>query len=349
MERSDNIDFSVIDPIVDPLWENLVRSHPEGGIFHHPAWLELLRDQYHFKIVAVCGKRNDIVVAGIPFCTMRGLTLRNRWVCLPFSDHCGPLAFSAQDLRILLEHIRSEAAYKKIHVQVRSQLGPGLGYSVGRKGWLHVMNIDGDASYPLNSFKPRVRRAINKISKLGLTTEIRRDAESVDIFWRLHLLSRRRQGVPIQPRGYFEKFFDKIIAQDLGFVSLSRYKDCVISAGVFCTFKNVITYKYGASDPSYREMPASYSMLWEAMRYAKQRGFSIFDFGKTDASNEGLRRFKSGWASRQQELRYSYYPSVPCRNVFTFVENRLAKPLIRHGPTFVCRYTGELMYKYFGA
>ncbi len=88
-------------------------------------------------------------------------------------------------------------------------------------------------------------------------------------------------------------------------------------------------------------------MFWCAINEAKRRGFEIFDFGRTELNNEGLRKFKLGWGTIEEPLYYSYYPKAPENSKFKFIKDKIVTPFIRHSPKFVCRLSGELLYKYF--
>jgi hypothetical protein len=89
-------------------------------------------------------------------------------------------------------------------------------------------------------------------------------------------------------------------------------------------------------------------MLWDTMLYARQSGFSRFDFGKTDLANTGLRFFKSGWNTKESELSYSFFPTVPSAGLQSILKKKLIEPAIRRSPAIVCRMAGEALYKYFG-
>ena len=75
--------------------------------------------------------------------------------------------------------------------------------------------------------------------------------------------------------------------------------------------------------------------------------YSTFDWGRSDASNEGLRRFKNRWGCCESPLYY-------CRN-HEMQNGGLGEKLapfvttvINKSPLWVCRLSGELFYKYFG-
>jgi len=108
---------------------------------------------------------------------------------------------------------------------------------------------------------------------VGLTAELRRDPPALDLFYRLHLATRRRQGVPTQPRRFFSLLHRHVIEPGLGFVALTRHGERCVSAGVFCAAGRTVTYKNGASDPRATELAPNHPMLWAALRFASESGF----------------------------------------------------------------------------
>ena len=350
MQHQSSKSVRVIDPVADPRWLSFISSHSRAGIFHHPAWLAVLRDSYKWKTYALCLEQDGNLVAGIPFCEVGGVGFRRKKLaCLPFSDHCSPLAFTPADLTYLLDQAIARAVSLRARLEIRHSLDGESGYELSRKFCLHVSDLDLEPDRLMKRLKSRVQRSIRKAQKGDYKTEIRRDREAMDIFYRLHLKTRRKQGVPIQPRRFFALFHRHIIEGGLGFISLTRSGALYISAGVFCGFNGTLTYKYGASDPEHLDVSPNHLMFWDTMLHARQEGFSRFDFGKTDLSNSGLRFFKSGWNSTETELPYSYFPTAPSAGLLELLNRKVIKPTIKRSPEIVCRMAGEGLYKYFGA
>lgn len=349
-DMRESYQIAVIDPTSSSMWNAFVESHPDATIFHHPAWVTLLRKQYGFRPLAICLQQGDAVVAGMPFCELvRPFSKRKRLVGLPFSDHCGPLSFSASQLSDLLARICSLAGQEHLQVEIRWEPPPGSPFKPAEPHWLHETHLIGDESQLFKSFKERVQRHVKRAQKAGLRTRIRRDEAAMDIFYELHLKTRKRQGVPIQPRGYFRRLQECIVDANRGFVAVTGDGQQNMSAGVFLHFKKTITYKYGASDPAHVNQAPNYLMMWEAMLHAKKEGFSRFDFGKTSVGNEGLRHFKNGWSPEETTLSYAYFPEAVSSASFDRVNRRIVEPLIKHSPTLVCRLAGEILYKHFAA
>jgi lipid II:glycine glycyltransferase (peptidoglycan interpeptide bridge formation enzyme) len=349
MQHQSSKSVCVIDPVADPRWLSFISSHSHAGIFHHPAWLALLRDCYKWKTYALCIEQDGNLVAGIPFCEVGTVGLRRKkLVCLPFSDHCAPLAFTPEDSKYLLDRAMAHATSLRARLEIRHSLDGESGYEQSKKYCLHVSGVELEPERLMKRLKARVQRSIRNAQKSNLKTEIRRDTGAVEIFYRLHLNTRRRQGVPIQPRRFFALFHRYIIGGGLGFISLTRSGALYISAGVFCEFNGTLTYKYGASDPAYLYASPNHLMFWDTMVHARQEGFSRFDLGKKDLSNSGLRFFKGGWNSTETELPYSYFTTAPSSGLLELLNKKLIEPTIKKSPAIVCRLAGEGLYKYFG-
>ena len=108
-----------------------------------------------------------------------------------------------------------------------------------------------------------------------------------------------------------------------------------------------MTYKYNASRPEFwRERP-NHALIWHAMEWACANGFRTFDFGLTHFPNPGLRDFKRRWAAREEVLHRSVVAdtALQSRSPDGMPERALGA-VVRHGPLWLCRGIGELLYKH---
>jgi len=306
------------------------------SIFHHPSWFSVLQKTYGFQIKII----SDNNSYGIPF-----YTNNKKYVSLPFSDYVKILTTKEETDRILRNLILKNS---KVSIEIRDKY-EGEGFENKLVGYTHSLSLIPSEEDIFRSFKKtQVQQRIQLAIKNGLYSVIRRDIEAINEFYRLHLLTRKRLGVPIQPKRFFYNLFNEIIQKNLGFITLVYLENQVISAGIFCGYGHIMTYKYSASDYNFLKFRPNNLMLWEAIKEAKRRGFEVFDFGRTELKNEGLRKFKLGWGTKEELLYYSFYPKAPSNSKFIFVKNNIVAPIIRKSPKFICRLTGELFYKYFG-
>ena len=161
--------------------------------------------------------------------------------------------------------------------------------------------------------------------------------------FRLHWLTRRRQGVPVQPLRFFQTWWIRSSGGQGFFPPGSPAANCV-AAALFLRWNDTLTYKYGASDPAFLALRPNDLIFWEAIRWGCAHGCTSLDLGRTDLDNTGLRDFKSRWGAVESSLSYTYSPIAPASQPGK-LRHALGK-LIRSAPPWVCRAIGEALYRY---
>jgi len=343
--------FKKIDPINDEQWTEFVKRHEDSNMFYLPEWLQILKEQYNYKIFAFClYNNNGDIIAGIPFCEVKSITMKKKWISLPFSDYVPPLYTNETDLIELLEQtvMYRNKEYPDVRsIEIRHRLPAGTKFNSVENEVLYTLKLDRSREDIFASFKKKsVSQVIQKSLEAGLESEVRYDYEAVEDFYRLHLITRQKLGVPIQPKAFFIKLYDNIIKKKHGFIVLVKSKDGkIIGAGMLIGFKNVISLKYAASDKDYLHLRPNNIMYWRSIQESMDLGYQLYDFGKTEISNTGLRSFKSHWGTDMEMLPYNYYPEAPEANGES-LSTKLLFYVIRFSPKFICRLIGELLYKY---
>jgi hypothetical protein len=319
----------------DPRWGELVVSCPEAGPFHLPAWARLLSDTYRYRASALAVEDSaGKLTAGIPVLEVRG-----RRVTLPFTDACGPLALSAEGLAEL-----SRTLAWKGGVDIRSAVPGAFERTVAVQ---HLLALRPDAELVFSGFKKtQIKQSIAKAERESVMIRDRSSwSDLVETFYDLHVQTRRRQGVPVQPRRFFELLWERMIAPGHGFVLVAEHEREPIAAGVFLSWNGTVIYKFGASDESKLRLRPNHLLMWHAIRRACESGARTFDFGRSDLGNTGLRSFKSAWGAIEWPLVYSQFGG----SAAYAGEGRAARalaPVIKRSPPWVCRGLGELLYKY---
>lgn len=331
----------------DRSWLAFVSSVPSASPFHHPAWAGLLAECYGFSPFALAVTHAGTIVGGTPVLEVTGLGRSRRWISLPFTDELPLLAWGADPDAIAsaLERARVEAGIGSL--EVRGSLVGVAGHEV-EAGVVHHLPLSRDPEAVFRTFKKsQVQRNLIKGESEGAT--IRRGRESADltrVFYDLHVETRRRQGVPVQPRRYFELLWSSMLEAGRGFVLLAYAGERPVAGAVFLDWNGTVVYKLGASNPAFWKLRPNNLLLWTAIKEACEQGRGTFDFGRSDADNAGLRRFKSGWGTSEEQLVYSVlgeHRGGPAGH------GRLGVAMsacIRRSPAFVCRALGELFYRY---
>ena len=333
-------------PLADPQWGEFVSSHPGAGPFHLPAWATLLADCYRFEAFVLAVRDTDgEILAGAPTMAVPApVGGPPRWVSLPFSDSCPLLVrpdVSITDVAgVLKEHVFASRARD---LEVRADLPPADGLFPVEAGSTYVLALPSDAAVLHPSKGHRQNR--NLAARRGVRVTYGNRARDVAAFYRLHTLTRRRQGVPVQPRRFFDLIGDRLLASGHGFVASATLDGEVIAAGLFLTLNDTIVAKFRASDPAHQDTGAGFLVDWEAIAAACAEGYRVLDLGRTDRGEHGQRRYKAGWGAVEEPLVYTHIAKSAPRTA-RLRGGSLSRRVIRRSPTWVPRALGEVFYRW---
>jgi len=339
--------IEVRDPVADPAWADLVGRDPAATIFHHPEWLQLLRDHYRYRLEVWCIPGADGRLAtGLPVALVRGRVTGTRLVAVPFSDACEPLRDPAAgvDPTALAAAVAAEQERAGLPLEVRSALPGAPGANVVVRYAQHRLALDPDVEQVTRRFaKSQVKRGIAKAIREGVTIERHESDAALRRFYAMHLATRRHQGVPTQPKRFILRFA-KLFDQGLGFVLLARREGRDIAGAVFLATGTTLTYKYGASRRSDLAVRPNNLLFMEAIRWGCGHGMRTLDFGRTDIDHEGLLAFKRSWGAAESPLAYTYL-GRPAPGAEPGAGQRAISSVIRHSPPSVGRLVGEVLYR----
>jgi hypothetical protein len=333
----------------DPRWISLLESGVRIGIFHHPAWSQLLAECYGYRpfVIALPGA-NDTLKTGIPFMEINSPITGKRWVSLPFSDYCFPVYTDESALRNLVQEIIPFAKSKKINnIELRGLYPEQPALHTCSRYVIHEIDIRPGAEKVWKTVHEMHRRNTKIAKENGVNIIQGTTLEHLENFYDLHLLTRRRQGVPVQPWKFFNYMKKMLFDHGHGFLLLAYRDGKCLAGAVFLHYKEVLTYKYGASREDSLKYRPNDLVMWTAIERACDHSFTRFDLGRTDLENIGLRNFKSRWGAKENPLFYTNLGTRSGRSE----DDRLVhymQIILSKSPTWVCRLSGELLYKHFG-
>jgi hypothetical protein len=221
--------------LTDPCWGAFVARRPKATAFHHPDWAKVIADCYGFRAFAVATRdAAGEIRAGLPMVEVRHLGGGPRWVSLPYTDYCPPLASvlpEQEELACALQQASSTTSVRRI--EVRGPIADGS--ATGATGLRHVLALSRDPAEVYAGFhRTRVQHSIQRAEREGLTVRVaNRPEDLVGTFYGLHLRTRRRQGVPVQPRRFFRLLWEHTISTGLGSVLIVEAAAQPIAAAVF--------------------------------------------------------------------------------------------------------------------
>jgi len=193
-----------------------------------------------------------------------------------------------------------------------------------------------------------VQKNIHVAERKGVEVKLSRQWRDVELFYGLHLQTRRRLGSPIQPFRFFRLFWERLISRGDGFVLLAFKEEQLLAGAVFLNSNKSLMFKYGASNPEGWRFRPNNLLFWHAICWGCEHGYLFFDWGRTDLRTQGLRKFKQGWSSEEQILHYSILAKSTPRNMSDSKAASIMASIIKRSPTWVGRLIGETLYSHFG-
>ena len=212
-------------------WQQYVESHPDSMIFHHRRWLELLHEQYGFEIQIPAVIEDEKIRAAIPFLQTRSLNGKKKLISLPFTDYLPVLADDQNAVEELCRLVKSRFGMQLDTILIRTNEAiHGLPNS--RHNVRHELATEKPFDQIESAFASSIQRNLRKADRQQLDFQIRDDKTAIDQFFRLHVLTRRKLGIPVQSRTYFHRLFAKLIQPGLGWVGIVTNHERPIAAVV---------------------------------------------------------------------------------------------------------------------
>lgn len=336
-----------IDPFDGDRWDTLVSARSDHSVFHRSAWARVLAECYRHEPVYLRVLRDGIELALVPLMEVASWLSGRRGVGLPFADFGGPLwdqPDSAAAVYAVVLEVAAERKWK--HVEIRGSSVAPDGVSPAASFSAHQLDLRPGHEALEHGFSPAVRRAVRKAQRSNLSITIERSQEAISTFYQLHCRTRRRHGLPPQPLQFFRALGRHFVTCGMGEVVLARLASEPVAGAVFLRSGRSAIYKFGASDPHHWPARPNQLVMWTAIRYLCEIGCEQLHFGRTDAQDAGLERFKRSWGAAQSNLNYFRYLAgsdawladlgVPL--------SACCPPVFRHLPLSLNRLAGRLIY-----
>jgi CelD/BcsL family acetyltransferase involved in cellulose biosynthesis len=340
-----------IDPLLDSRWKALVERHPRASVFHSTSWLRAIRDVYKYDPVVISGCPGEAPLShGLLFCRVNSWLTGRRLVSLPFSDHCDPLVDNAEQLDLLLLHLKQGMkAERRKYIEIRpTTLAPGnqTGFQKSLTFYSHSIDLQKSTQQLFQSFhKDCVQRKIKRAERESLQYAEGVSESLLNDFYRLLVKTRRRQHLPPQPiawfRGLIAAFGDRLK------IRVASKDNVAVASILTIAHKKTMTYKYGCSDARFNKLGGTPLLFWKMIQEAKTNGFESVDLGRSDIDNEGLVAFKEHWGAPRVPLNYWRYPHKS-HSQRVIWKSRVVEKVVSVAPESSLVAAGKFLYPHIG-
>ena len=262
----------------------------------------MIEQAFGHRTFYIMAERGGVVTGVLPLTYIKSWIFGSRLVANAFVVEGGPVAADPITMDAL------EAKAVQLMEELRTPVLEFRSGTVTRSDW--VTKDDLYAGFrkailpsPEENMKliPRKQRAmVRKGISNGLTSEIDDDAD------RLHQLyseSVRNLGTPTFSLRYF-RLLRETFRRQSDIVTIISDGQPIASVLNFYFRDEVLPY-YGGGRATARDLAANDFMYWEVMRRACERGYRLFDFGRSKRGT-GAYDFKKHWGFEPVPLAYQF-------------------------------------------
>lgn len=282
-------------------WDAFVRNEPSATFYHLTGWMRVMERTYDYRCRAVYAERDGQVTGVLPLFSINNWILGNCLISTPFAIYGGIAAADAESHKALLDHAKNLARGQDVQfLELRNRAGGLLpDFHLSSHHVTFSCALESDPEMNLKRLPRDTRYMIRKAAKLGL--HVRHNVDQLDQFHELFAMNLRRHGTPMMPKALLTNLVEEFGNQvDL----LMVYSEGKAVSGVLTfLFGETVLPHYSGASPAAKRVAGNNFLYWELMRWAAERGYRHFDFGRSKVGT-GAYLFKAQWNMKISPLSY---------------------------------------------
>lgn len=280
-------------------------AHPASTPFHRTAWLKAItRCTGQSAMILVARESADKIVGLVPLNFIDSALFGRALVSTGFAVDGGILADDPAVAQALADACWTLAERENLPTaELRGGMLPENGWTIKTDSYLgFAKRLEADDEKQLLSVPRKHRAELRKGLDKGFDVEIGRDGRMLDIHYRLYAENVHRLGTPVFPKSLFSSVLETF-RQDADIILVS--KDGVPHTSIFSLYHNdaCMPYWHGATLQA-RGLHSNEVAYFKLMGHARERGCTIFDFGRSKVGT-GPAAWKKSWGWEGQPLSYA--------------------------------------------
>lgn len=283
-------------------WDSFIDSCPEATFFHRAGWKRIIEESFQQKAHYLYVENDRAIRGVLPLIHMKSPLFGNRLVANAYCVAGAPAVTDTQALTHLDR--RAEALMNELgadYLEYRNPARPHQDWE-WKEGLYATFErpIDSGEDADLKQIPRKQRAVVRKALKSELSFGI--DTDVTD-FFNLFALSVRNLGTPVFSRRYFENLV-RVFGDDCNILTV-RLNGRPISSVLNFYFRDRVMPYYTGSIAEARKLGANDFMYWKLMRHAAERGYKIFDFGRSKVRT-GPYAFKKNWGFEPRPIIHEF-------------------------------------------
>ena len=296
--------IELLAPGQEAEWDAFVDSHSEATVYHASAWRDIAKRIFGHDSYYLAARNGQREIVGIlPLVRLRSRLFGDFCVSLPYVNYGGAVARSTEVAEALMH--RAVAMAEQLgsrHIEFRDMRTRVSQWPVRTDKVIMELALPESAAALWARFDGKLRAQIRRPTKEGAVAAVGR-AELLPEFYRVFARNMRDLGTPVYPRQFFSRILE---THEASAIAVVRLRDEPVAAGFLLGFRERLEIPWASSVGSHNRLGVNMLLYWEALQVAIDRGYRIFDFGRSSVGG-GTYRFKAQWGAEPRQTYWHYW------------------------------------------
>jgi len=297
-------EIKLLNDASEAAWEKFVAACPEATFFHKAGWARVIEKSFGQRPYFLYVEQGGEIQAILPLVHVKSRLFGSGLISTAFTVGGGTAAQNEAARQALDRHAQGLCAdLGAAYIEYR-------GVSQVPGGWVQRDDLYASFSWEIAAKEednlkqiPRKQRAVVR-KAIELDQECSIDS-SADNFFALFSASVHRLGTPVQSKRYFTNLLQEFGPDECDILTISADGQPMSSVLSFY-FKDAVLPYFTGGALAARQYGSNDLMYWRLMRRARQRGYAIFDFGRSKVGT-GPYSFKKNWGFTPVPITHAYY------------------------------------------
>ena len=315
-------------------------------LYHDFRWGKLIEKTFgHKNYYLLCEEDCGRICGVLPLVHIKSRIFGNLLVSMPFFNYGGVCADNtAYRDRLIEEAVKIAVELGAGHIEFRQVVPFDNGFPVKTHKVSMRLRLPGSTEELWKSFPSKLKSQIRRPQKEAMSVRID-GIEEIESFYKAFSICMKNLGTPVYPKAFFRNIMEDF--PESTWICTVYLGDSPVASGFLAGFKKSLEIPWAASIPVYNRFSPNMLLYWNCLKFACEKGFTEFDFGRSTADG-GTYKFKAQWGAIPVPLNWYYWlrnsgtiPDLTNRNP----KYRLAIALWKKLPVSVTRILGPKIVK----
>ena len=284
--------------------DRFAHAHPAATGYHLTGWLGVIERAFGHETKYLAATSGNGIEGVLPLVFFSSRLFGRFAVSMPFLNYGGVVADDPSVRRALVERAISETqARGGSHLELRhsGQLCPDL--APKRHKVVMRLPLAPDPDRQWEALDRKVRNQVRKGEKSQLSVT-HGGAEKVDDFYTVFAHNMRDLGTPVYAKAFFTEVMRTFA--DISRIFVVHHGGKPVAASLVFWHRSMIEVPWASALRASNPLSANVLLYWHMLKFSIERGFSVFDFGRS-TPDAGTFHFKRQWGAQPLELVWEYW------------------------------------------